>query len=188
MIHYKTYFTKLTGSDRAVPLKRARTFFLRSGISQNDLNRVLTLIRIGEERNIDLMQFCAAMHLIIANVRLSVDVPSDLPPDLALTLFSSKTSPPPKPCKTQKTKTLSPPPKPCKTQKPKLIQTVLRSYKDLTPLEIEGSRHWVRTRVTLLFETRNHSNSHADTETRRRRRGRVLLVQRKDQRNDMGST
>ena len=95
--HYNKYFMTLLTSERGdVETSRARTFFLSSGvsiayilllqdtslsplpkdsktqqtqISQVDLDRVLKLIEIRNDR-IDLMQFCAAMHLIIAKMRL----------------------------------------------------------------------------------------------------------------------
>ena len=191
--HYNKYFATLTSKSGDVERSRAKTFFLSSGvsiayilllqdislsplpkdsktqqtqISQVDLDRVLKLIEIRNDR-IDLMQFCAAMHLIIAKMRLSVDIPSILPVDLAkTTLFKRKKTPPPKPCKKQKPRVKSlktqnsrvkskPPPKPCKTQKPRVI---LKSRHDLKPLEIEDSTsHWVSDYYTRCSSEQNQT-------------------------------
>ena len=158
-------------------------------ISQLDLDRVLKLIKIRNDR-IDLMQFCAAMHMIIAKMRLSVDIPSILPADLANTLFKKKI-PPPKPSKTQKprVKSMPRPAKPCKSQKPR-IRTELKSRHDLKPLEIEDS-HWVSDYThtlssthTLKHQQNRYENLSTETRTKRigttsRPRKRVGIHRRK---------
>lgn len=94
-VKYEEHFKQLAGSTPFVNGPAARQFFINSGLDQMTLKQIWQISDLDNDGNLDISEFCVAMHLIRLKVKTpALPIPATLPPSLASAKQTPRGMPP----------------------------------------------------------------------------------------------